>query len=314
MTFEKDLLKLQRIWHGCTEIETDREDCSKEIFDRLHSYMLDFQWTKNWPEFTRRNYVAIRVAYQAMELLMLKVLAEEPLVEKWREIAEWYDTIKEHYLESTKYFVDFEIKMEDERPYDVTVVEICQIKQIFWQEFEQPGCEKRWKKDADDSDEKKKEKRSINSSEKWARKEIEESNSDDSLFGDEDDDEEASGDANPEDAKFYKTFQADFSKVEKIGGISGDFRSIMEGKFTDYHGTKIIPVGRRVSDLYDSPKGENMEKLVSIGFRKRDEYVKKVVREFNSYVKQTFGKVKRAGEIFMRQMYQFSVKARLHAV
>lgn len=312
VTFEKDLLRLQNLWHGCTEMDTDREDCPKEVFERLHSYMKDFQWINNFPEFSRRNYVAIRVAYQAMELLMLKVLAENPLVEKRKEIVDWYDTIKNHYLKSAKYFVDFEEKMEDERPFDVSVVEICQVSQIFWKEFEQPACEKRWKKNIDNFNEKRKEKRNavVQTQQNDNNNSNNSSNDDedDSLFGDDEEDEEESGDENPDDAKFYKTFRADFSKVDNIGGITSDFRTIMDGKFTDYGGKKVIPIGRRVADVYKSPKGENMERLVTIGFRKRDEYVKTVVKDFNTYVKQTYGKVKRAGEIFMRQIHQLIVQ------
>lgn len=316
MTFEKDIIKLQRIWNDCTIEDSERQDCSTEIFERLHSYMMDFQWTKDWPEFTQRNYAAIRVGYQAMEILMLKVLAEDPLVETRREIFEWYDTIKNHYLESAKYFSDFKEKMEEERPYDITTVEICQAKQIFWKEFEQPGCEKRWKKNNEDSEKENDKRSEINEKlqteqEKPQLKNITKDN--ENLFDDEDEDEEASGDTNPEDAKFYKTFKANFSKVEEIGGISSDFRSIINGKFTDYHGTKVIPIGSRVYDIYNSPKAQNMEKLFTIGFQKHDEYVKKVVKEFSDYVNQTYGKVEKAGNLFLSQLEGFRRKARSHS-
>lgn len=307
--WEKDILRIGTLWKGCTRVQTDRRDCREELFGDLHKYMKRFQWYVG--ENDRRFYAPIRVAYQAMELLMLKALAEHPLVDTRKDIVDWYDTIEEEYLESMKYFVDFQSRSGCERVIDLSPVTVCQKKQVLWQEFEQPACETRWKK-------------SMNSKKKLAVKRNTDLELDDA--GEESDENEISGDENKDDdaeddmdeqleeEKFYEMFKPDFTKVQQIGGLTSDFRTIMQAKFTDFGGKKTIPIARKIVDLHKVSKGEVIEELIDTAYDKREAYEEKVKKELGRFTKQTFGKMERAAEIFHRQLKQFLRNSRLQTV
>lgn len=304
ITFEKDLIHMKKFWKQCTGRNINRNDCQKEIFERIRIYMKDFQWSGIFPQFEQRNYAAVRVSYQAMVQLMLKVLAEEPLINKEKEMKEWYEAIKSELTDTTKYFADFQLRIENENPYDISPIEVCVINQALWQEFDQPGCEERSKPDKEVDEGKDKTK-------------MKQKRSFDDIFlpgerfyviDDKDNDDEDVGDENEKDAKFYETFTPDVQKIERIGGITSDFVTIISAKFTDYGGNKVISTGQRTADVFNSPKSVNVEKLLVASNKKREEYIRNTSKQFNTYIKQTFGKVKRAAEIFSKQLQRFIVK------
>lgn len=331
--WEKDILRLGKLWHGCTKIKTNRRDCQEEIFEKLHKYLKDFQWFGDI-DHNRRFYAAIRVAYQAMEILMFKVLAEKPLVETRKDIADWYVTIEEEFLEAMKYFADFQTKMGCERTFDLSPVTVCQLKQVFWQEFEQPACETRWKKSLDNKNDKlkavKRDKVEVLDDE-GSTVESGDNSGDGSASGDEDTEQQSNNKENEKEEeeeeeeqeeeeesndndKFYETFKPDFSKIEKIGGITNDFRTIMDAKFSDFRGEKTIHLARKIADLHKRQKGEVIEELINLAYDKRQVYEDKVSGEIKRVTAKTYGKLERAAKNFHRQLKQFLKNSRLQTV
>ena len=130
---------------GQEEITNRRPDCPT-IFPLLSRYKMDFQWQSQGAEHFRRFKVPIRLAFQSMILLIFNSIVKMPWTENSKEVLDLYEQIQETYSESNKYLVDLRQRTKEEVSWDISVPEVCEMRRYLWQDFEQPTCEKRWKK------------------------------------------------------------------------------------------------------------------------------------------------------------------------
>ena len=258
----------------------------------------------------------------------------------FREANDFYDNISHEYSEVGKFYADFSKKIHEERSWDFSAPEVCQYRRFMWRDFEQPACETRWREtDPPPGDSRKKrsldgfgfiesereinipiglkqrEKRSTDKQQnvdgkarksdgshdlnEMAKKRAKDDDDDD----DDDDDKSSDSSSEEEEDPFFKTFAGNSQDKEiKIGGFASDFEYIMKGRFKDETAGKQIIVDQRYINVRETTKGEIIEAMISEAYAKRTELVKTKVAEMDKYVQDTYGAMRKAELIFLKNV------------
>jgi len=337
VTWEKEVRDLRMLFKYCSNGKQSRPDCPS-IFDRVHRYMKDWQWPALRGEFFRRFKAPIRTAFQSMVMLMFSSMTKRPWVKTYKEANDWYDNISHEYSEVGKFYADFSKKIHEERSWDFSAPEVCQYRRFMWKDFEQPACETRWRETDPPGGPKNKrsavnhfieserevnipiglKQRETRSTDKQLLSKARKSDTSHDLSempkkrekdddDDDDDDDKSSDSSNTSEEEekdpFFKTFAGNSQDQEiKIGGFASDFEFIMKGRFKDETAGKEIIVDQRYINVRETTKGEVIEEMISEAYAKRTELVKSKVAEMDKYVQDTYGAMRKAELLFLKNV------------
>ena len=258
---ETEIEKLKDHYSFCSTLNysSDRSKCFYKLLDFLKGAKRDFMWNispsvskQERPKFGTMylSFTAMSVLLSSISSLNMKCVDDRFTKETWiLDFSNEIDNINNMLF-------DYERDITVWRLDQITPVQICEITQYFWKNYE-GVCETRWRRDI-------------------------------ALENEDEADNNSNGNSNDNQTTFgYSSFNDFvFSVVDKIGRDADPFEKFYKGKVIDTIQKKIL--FEKVEYVKNSDiRGNKLNILLREGMKKRGEHEKRVRAIMESFNKNT---------------------------
>jgi len=156
LTMETAIKKLKQHHNICNDLKVNkrRAQCFHHLVDIIQAGKRDFTWdiSTDISKEGKAKIGTLYISYAAMSAL-LSVIASKNLdsLNDDRKADAWREEFAAEITKLSDFLHDYEHDISTWRTDQISPVEICQVKQLFWKEFT-GVCETRWKRSIDDNE------------------------------------------------------------------------------------------------------------------------------------------------------------------